>query len=169
MRFLIIFLLLSSNAFGQENIDILSFTSSKLNDSIPSYLPKKSLLHFLGNPTKIEKFESECALTESQERAKDKKIYYYDCTKFFVYDNESEIVEINFRSGKFSYNTERINLSNKTTIQDLKKVYPNSVKSAIKENGGTLVRFRPCKECDGYCFLFFEKGKLVKLKWYNEC
>jgi hypothetical protein len=124
MRLLIIFLLLASYSFGQENIDILSFTSSKLNDSIPGHLSKKSLLLFFGNPTKKEKFETECALTESQERAKDKKLYYYDSTKFFVYDNEAEIVEINFRSGNFSYNTERINLSNNTTIQDLKKVYP---------------------------------------------
>jgi hypothetical protein len=123
----------------------------------------------LGKPTKIENINPECALTEDQEKAKVFKNYYFGKTKFFTWDGNAELQEIDFRTGKFSYKTSKINLNAATMLNEVEKIYPVAVRAARKENKGTLVRLRPCEECDGYCFLFFEKGKLVKLQWYEDC
>jgi hypothetical protein len=127
------------------------------------------LLSALGKPTKIENFSTECAFTDEQERAKVKKLYFYDKTKFFIYGNKAELSFIDFCSGKFTYLTPKLRLTKETTLQELQKVYPNSVKAAMKENGGKLVRLKPCKDCDGQCLLYFENGKLVQLEWWEEC
>ncbi|MBY0481047.1 MAG: hypothetical protein K2Q21_06815 [Chitinophagaceae bacterium] len=156
-------------ALGQIKEEFLDYKTSKVNGSIPNALTKADLLRVLGKPTKIEIFEGECGLTEEQEKAKVRNWYYYDSTKFLLFDNEAQISEVNFRSGKFTYTTAKIKLSNKTTFQDLQKVYPVSTKAAIKENNGNMVRLSPCSDCDGYCFLYFEKGKLVKLEWWEPC
>jgi hypothetical protein len=169
MKLLFIPFLINSLAFGQIKEEILNYKTSKINGSIPNALTKADLFRVLGKPTKIEISDAECGLTEEQEKAKVRNWYYYDSTKFFIFDNKAEVVEVNFRNGKFTYNTTKIKLSNNTTIQDLQKVYPVSTKAALKENNGKIVRIRPCEDCDGYCLLYFEKGKLVKLEWFEPC
>lgn len=169
MRLFFILMLLCSIAHGQDKTEVLNFNASKLNDSIPGYLTKKKLLAQLGNPTKIENYDPQCALTDEQEKAKVKKLYYSDKTRFFIFDNKAELTLIDFRSGRFSYQTDKIRLTNATTLKDLQKVYPKSVKAAFTENGGKLIRLKPCKDCDGQCLLYFENGKLIHLEWWEEC
>ncbi|RYZ25353.1 MAG: hypothetical protein EOO10_18490 [Chitinophagaceae bacterium] len=143
--------------------------TAKLNDTIPSYLTKQQLLTVLGKPSNVKNFSTECALTEEQEKAKVQQLYFYGKTKFFVYDNKAELTFIDFRSGKFTYRTPKIRLTKATTLQDLQKAYPNSVRAAMKENGGKLVRLKPCKICDGHCLLYLENGRLVQLEWWEDC
>ena len=169
MQVFFISFLLNTLAFGQIKEEFLDFNTSLINNSIPSKLSKAQLILSLGKPTKIEVYDGECGLTEEQEKAKQRNWYYYNGTKFFIYDNNADIVELNFRSGKFTYTTSKIKLSNATTFQELQKVYPASTKAAIIENGGNMVRIRPCSDCDGYCILYFEKGRLVKLEWWEPC
>ncbi|ANE51738.1 hypothetical protein [Flavisolibacter tropicus] len=169
MRQVIAFVLFSSVAYGQNGLEVIDFKTAKLNKTIPSALTTKQLKTLLGKPTKIEDYTSECALTEEQERAKVKQLYSFGHTQFFVFDHKAELTSIDFRSGTFSYLTEKILLTSTTTLADLQKVYPKSVSAAIKENGGKLVRLKPCKDCDGQCLLYFEKGKLVQLNWWEEC
>lgn len=169
IRLLCYSLLIGFLALAQDKEEFLNFQTSRINGSIPSALNKTDLLRILGKPTKVEAFQTDCGMTEEEENAKVRNWYYYDSTKFFVYDNKAEIVEINFRSGKFTYTTAKIKLSNKTRFQDLQKVYPISTNVAIKENNGKIVRISPCPNCDGYCLLFFEKGILVKLEWWENC
>jgi hypothetical protein len=169
MRLLPFLLFCSTVVFGQGKPEILDFNSSKLNGSIPSSLSRQNLLAVLGKPTKTENYDSDCGLTLEQEVAKVLKVYYYGKTLFLVYDNMADLIEIDFTTGNFNYKTAKINLSASTTLQDLQKVYPQSVKEAMKENKGTLVRLRPCDICDGYCFLYFKNGRLVGLRWYEDC
>ncbi|RZM01640.1 MAG: SusD/RagB family nutrient-binding outer membrane lipoprotein, partial [Pedobacter sp.] len=98
-----------------------------------------------GTEQQIEDFNADCGLTAEQERAKVKHCYYYGNTTFFVYDSKAELTSIDLRSGKFTYRTPDLHLSRTTTLQDVQKVYPNSVAAAINENGGKLVRLKPCK------------------------
>lgn len=168
-RLLTILMLFGSFAYGQVKTEVLDFKTAKLNDTISSYLTKQKLVKILGKPSKVENFETECALTVEQEKAKVKQCYFYGKTKFFVYNNKAELTFIDFRSGKFTYQTQEIRLTNATTLHDLQKIYPNSVQAAVKENGGKLVRLKPCKECDGQCLLYFENDKLVQLEWWEEC
>ena len=169
MQLLFIAFFISSLALGQIKEEFLNYKTSRINGSIPNALNKADLLRKLGTPTKIEPFEGECGLSDEQENAKLRNLYYYDSTKFFIYDNKAQIIEVNFRNAKFTYTTEKIKLSHNTTFQDLQKVYPISAKAAIKENNGDMVRIRPCASCDGYCLLYFEKGRLVKLEWWEPC
>jgi|GEM_PF-7030208 len=169
MQLFFISFFFSSLAFGQINAEFLNYKTSRINGSIPNILNKVELVRRLGVPTKIETFEGECGLSEEQEKAKVRNWYNYDSTKFFIYDNKAQIIEVNFRSGKFTYTTAKIKLSNNTSFQDLQKVYPVSTKTAIIENNGNMVRITPCSDCDGYCLLYFEKGMLIKLEWWEPC
>ena len=169
MRLFIILMLFSSFAYGQKKAEVLNFQTAKLNDTVPGSLTKQRLLSTLGKPTKIENFDAECALTDEQEKAKVKKLYFYGKTKFFIFDNKAELTIVDFRSGMFTYKTFKLYLTKATTLQQVQKVYPNSVKAALKENGGKMVRLKPCKDCDGQCLLYFENGKLVQLEWWEEC
>lgn len=169
MRSLLISTFISLFVQGQTTEEVLSYNNSKLNGSIPNSLSKTALMRSLGKPSKIEPLEGECAMSEEEEKAKVKKCYYYDSTRFFIYDEKAEISEVNFRSGKFTYATPKILLSKNTTIQDLQKVYPVSTKAATRENNQVMVKISPCADCDGYCILYFEKGKLVRLEWWQPC
>ena len=171
MHFLITSCLIISLALGQFTNELINYSSCRINGTVPNTLSKNDLIKRLGKPTKIEplRFDEECGLTDEQEHAKQRNWYYYDSTRFFVYDNKADMLELNFRNGKFVYTTDKIKLSNTTTLGDLQKVYPASTKAAIKENKGTMVKISPCPKCDGYCFLYFEKGKLVKLEWWDPC
>jgi hypothetical protein len=169
MLALLISLFISFSAPRQTSGEFLYYKTSRLNNSIPNTLSKTALIRFLGKPTKTEPFITECALSEEQENAKVKNWYYYDSTRFFVYDEKAEICEVNFRNGKFSYTTEKIILSRNTSLRDLQKVYPASTKAAIRENNEIIVRIEPCASCDGYCILYFEKDKLVRLEWWEPC
>lgn len=169
MQTLLVLLFISLFLPGQGGPEIVSFRTARLNDSLPGVLARQRLMAALGKPTRIEDFEGECALTDDQEKAKTKKLYYYNGTKFFVYDNTAELMLIDFRSGKFSYKTPGLRLSAATTFQDIQNTFPNSARAAIIENKATMVRLSPCKDCDGQLLLYFEKGKLVQLEWWEPC
>ena len=169
MKLLLISFFISSIALGQIKGEYINYKTAKINNSIPNKLTTTELVRLLGKPTKIEINKGECGLTEEQEKSKVKSIYYFDCTKFIIFDNNAEILEVNFRNGKYTYKTDKIKLSNTTSFQELQKIYPESTKTALKENNGNMVRIRPCSTCDGDCILYFEKGKLVKLEWWEPC
>jgi len=169
-RLLLFYLLISGfQVLAQNNLEILDYKSSKINGIISNSLSRTSLIKLLGKPDKIENFDPECGLTDKQEKAKIKRIFYYGKTTFFVFDNNAELSSISFVSSRFTYNSSLINLSFKTTLKDLQKVFPKSVKNAIKENGGKLIRLKTCKNCDDEYHLYIEKGILVKLELWNDC
>ncbi len=169
MKLLFISFFISSLALAQSKEEVLDYARARINGSIPNDLAKSDLVRILGRPSRVKPFDGECGLTDEQEKSKVKNWYYYDSTKLLVFDNKAHLVELNFRSGKFTYTTKKIKLSNKTTFQDVQKMYPVSAKAAILENNGCLVRISPCSNCDGYCLLYFEKGHLVKLEWWEPC
>ena len=124
MRLILFFLLITTFAISQEKREILSFTTSKINDSLSGSISLKTLIKIFGKPDKIEDYNSECGLTAEQEKAKSLKIYYYDKTKFMVYNNVADLLEMDFTTTKFTYKTDKIKLSGKTTFKDIQKFYP---------------------------------------------
>ncbi len=169
MRLLFISICISFLMTGQTQETFFMYTACRLNDAVPNKLAKQDLLRLLGKPTNITRFEGECGLSDEQENAKEKNIYFYDSTQYFVYDNKAELYHVNFRNGKFTYRTDKINLSNKTRFRDIEKLYQESAKAAILENKGTMVRIQACQDCDLFCLLYFEKGRLVSLEWWEPC
>lgn len=169
MRLLLTLILWTSIAYGQNQIETLNPTQSKLNNSIFSYTTRQELIKQLGKPTKVEKANFECALTIEQERAKVQYIYHYGKTTFFIYDQRADLMTIDFESGKFIYKTPKITLTGTTTFKAIEKIYPQAAKAALKENKGKMIRISPCKECDGQVLLFMEKGKLVNLEFWEPC
>ena len=169
MRLLLIFLLWTSVSYGQNKLEILDPTQSKINNSIASFTTRQQLLKQLGKPTKIENANFECALTIEQEKAKVQSIYYYGKTTFFIYDQKAALMNLDFKSGRFIYTTPKITLTSTTTFEKIKKVYPEAAKAALKENKGKIIRISPCKKCDGQVLLYIEKGKLRHLEFWEPC
>lgn len=169
MRLLLILILCTSIAYGQDQIETLDPTQSKLNNSISSFTTREQLLRLLGKPAKVQKANFECALTSEQENAKVQNIYHYGKTRFFIYDKKADLLTIDFKSGKFIYETPKIELSGKTTFEEIDKVYPQATKASLKENQGKIIRIRPCKECDGQVLLYMEKGRIALLEFWEPC
>lgn len=169
MRSLFILICISFCFSGQTQEIFINYSTCRTNDKVPNQLSKQELLGFLGKPTKIARFDGECGLSDEQDKAQEKSIYFYDSTQFFVFDNKAELYTINFRNGKFTYRTDKINLSGKTRFRDIEKWYPGNAKASILENKGSMVRLQACQDCDAYCLLYFENGRLVSLEWWEPC
>jgi hypothetical protein len=169
MRLLFISIAISFFLSGQTQETFINYATCRVNNTVPNQLTKQDLLRLMGKPTKITGFNGECGLTDEQENAKERNIYYYDSTQYFVYDNKAELYNINFRNGKFTYRTDKILLSNKTKFGDLAKWFPANTHASLLENQGQMVRIPACKDCDLFCLLYFEKDRLVSLEWWEQC
>lgn len=155
--------------FGQDDVEVLSPVKSTINGNILSFGSKEQLMKLIGGPTKIVDVDYECGVTEEQEFAKYQKRFYYGASQFFIYDDKYELKIIDFKSESFTYKTPQILLTSRTSLDELKRVFPKATEASIKENKGRLVRLRPCDVCDGEVQLFFEKGKLIKLELWEPC
>ncbi|MCB2408748.1 hypothetical protein [Hymenobacter lucidus] len=170
MRLLVALSLLSSTAaFGQINLPVLDPTKSSINATLPTFSTRQQVLRQFGKPTLIKNAEYECGLTKEQSEAKVQKVYHYGNTVFYIYDTKADLMSLDFRTGKLSYKTPRINLSGKTTLADVQKVYPAATKAAAKTPKGQMVILAPCKECEGQVQLYFEGGKLAQLDFWEPC
>ena len=162
-------LLPCSVAYGQGQPEILNPSLSKLNSVVSTSTTKQKLLAQLGQPTRIETAHFECGLTDAQAKAKVQKLYYYGKTMFYVFDGNAELIDIDFRSGKFTYKTPKITLTNKVTFADIEKLYPKAAKAATKEKRGKMLIIRPCETCDDTLNLYFENEKLTQLEFWEPC
>jgi hypothetical protein len=169
MKIIWILILFPIVAFGQNNLEILNPINSTLNGNILSFGFKEQLTKSLGRPTKVQDIDYECGVTEEQEFAQYQKYYFYGKTHFFVYDEKYELKIIDFKTGKFTYKTPQIILTNRTTFEEIKKIFPKATKASIIESKGRLVRLKPCNVCDGEVQLFFENGKLIQLELWEPC
>lgn len=169
MRLLVALTLFSATAFGQITLPVLDSGKSSVNATLPTFSTKQQVLRQLGKPTLIKNADYECGLTTEQAEAKVQKVYYYGKTVFYIYDTKADLITLDFRPGKLSYQTPRITLTGKTTLADVQKVYPAATKAATKTPTGKLVVLAPCQECDGQVQLCFENGRLAQLDFWEPC
>jgi hypothetical protein len=169
MRLLVGLTLFSSTAFGQINLPVLDPSRSAVNATLPTFTTRQQVLKQLGQPTLIKPAEYECGLTNEQINAKVQKVYYYGKTEFYIYDNKADLKTLDFRAGKYSYQTPKMKLSGKTTLADVQNVYPAAAIAAVKTPKGKLVLLSPCTDCEGQVQLYFENGKLAQLELWEPC
>ncbi|MCB2377198.1 hypothetical protein LGH70_06365 [Hymenobacter sp. BT635] len=169
MRLLVALTLLSTSAFGQINLPVLDPAKSAVNATLPTFSTRQQVLRQFGKPTRIRTADYECGLTEAQSEANVQQVYCYGKTEFYIYDAKADLMILDFRTGKLSYQTPRIKLSGQTTFADLQKVYPAATKAATKTPQGQLVVLAPCKECEGQVRLYFERGRLAQLEFWEPC
>ncbi|PJJ60891.1 hypothetical protein [Hymenobacter chitinivorans] len=168
MRYLLALALCSFTVLPSE--PLLNPSKSLVNAKLPSYTTKQELLRALGPPARIAAVGEECHTSREEAAAKVRQRYYFaGKTSFFLDHDQAELELLDFRSGKYTYQTPTITLTGKTTLADLQKVYPAAVRAASISKRGTEVSLMTCANCDDRVHLFFEQGRLVELELWEPC
>lgn len=101
--------------------------------------------------------------------------YYKDASRYEKYKEKVAVDEFRFINNNFIL-FKGIKLNSKTTINDLKKLFPNAINDikTININGeGTLqiIQLREDENniSDGHINLFIKNGKLYYINWWFPC
>ncbi len=154
--------------------DTLEINSIRVN-GIPFYASLKQLIDTFGKPDSIVKPYYECGPYSDTTKIKNLKQYWYGESSFHVINDKAEIDNIDFSDGKFTIESFQIKLNKKTTVDDLKKVFPNSVNLSIfRADPDTkemyqFVRFSPGRSYDSMFFLKFKDNKLISFAFWHPC
>ena len=170
-----------SNLKTQQNSDtkpldneFLDFDVMRLNGKLPLFTKTKSLLKLLGKPDSliIPNPDDFC----SPYLNKPVQLAYYKNSVFEVFGDTMVLTTINFKNNpKINVNTPLITLNYKTTLKDLEKLFPNSVKDKYPldtYNLGkvTAVSLRTSKNYIDYSWLlFFIDDKLIGIQYWTPC
>ena len=180
-------LLFALNSFAQSNLktqqnsdtkpldkEFLDFDVMRLNGKLPLFTKTKSLIKLLGKPDSliIPNPDDFC----SPYLDKPVQLAFYKNSIFEVYGNKIVLSNIIFRDNpNIEVNTPLIILSQKTTLKDLEKLFPNSVKDKyplVAYNLGkvTAVSLRTSKNySDDSWLLFFIDDKLIGIQYLTPC
>ena len=179
-------LLFALNSFAQSNLEtqqnsdakpldneFLDFDAMRLNGKLPFITKTKSLFKLLGNPDSlITPKEEECTPFFD----KPVQFAYFKNSVFEVFGDTIALTTINFKNNrKINVNTPLITLNYQTTLKDLEKLFPNSVKDKYPldhyELGKvTAVNLRTSKNhSDDSWLLLFIDDKLISIHYCTPC
>lgn len=153
--------------------EYIGFKSAKINGKIPFLTKTNLLFNLIGKPDQLSKpdLNEYCGSFYN-------KVFKLASVKGVdaeIYGDTAVVRSINFKkSPDFSLATRLINLNHNTTLADLKKVFPNAVKSSVLLNdvdmGKTVaVHIAIEKELEDSWLLLFQNGKLVRIDYYRPC
>lgn len=168
--FLILILALKKGN-AQTSAEVLDMDSVYVNGVIPFTTTVKQLIEKLGKPDSILSRNYDCGGYFE----KPVEVYCYGQTRFEAFENEVVIREISFKEGKFNLKTTKQVWTNKTSLKDIGRYYPQAVDESYDwENPSNkkiyrIVRIQPKTNYDDLWVLKFYNGKLVEMEYWIPC
>lgn len=140
----------------------------------PFYSTKQQILKYLGKPDSIVSYAADCGGYFGDRQV---KRYYYGQTFFEANKDTAVLIEMDFTSCTYIFRTPRITLSAKTTLSDLKRIYPEAcrlsgeiIDEITKKPYINISLSVDSKiESDDRWFLRFENGKLARINYWVGC
>ncbi len=157
----------------QNSLEILEWSSTRINNKLPLLCKKNDLLNLLGKPDKILDPDKLDICT-----------WYFDNnfnylvwgqTKFESTDSLAVISSIDIEAGKIKLVSPKITLDSSVTVQKVKQLFPKSSKNAqelIIDDKGKVLSIKIAasnKNADDGWLLFFKAGKLVRVDYWIAC
>jgi hypothetical protein len=130
LKLFIILLFLSIQSIAQIKSTIVHVDSFLINGKIPIVTSKKVLEKQFGKNYTKEKFQPECGYYADEQFDKVKFMRYKkNGMEFIVYNNTADFDKIELTKGDSNFvQIGKYKISNKTTLEDLKKYFPKSYK-----------------------------------------
>ncbi|MFD2720105.1 hypothetical protein ACFST9_15385 [Hymenobacter monticola] len=131
----------------------------------------------LGRPDSIAKGAVECGGSLNLPMdAPDGDVWHYGKTRYEVNGSRAIMLGFDVRSGKFKGKLGKLVLDKKTTLEDVRRFYPESAKEADKPAGHGLPNemmslpfYEKGVPVEGALELIFEKGRLQVVEFFNPC
>ncbi|MTI40547.1 hypothetical protein [Fulvivirga lutimaris] len=161
----------------QKHEEILYKDSVWLNDAVQFTSTQKEVLDKLGKPDSITTPMFECgAYIQGEEPWGDKvNIWHYQGTEIVTFKDRAEIMKIRLKGWECTLHDSQMIFSGETSIEDLREVFPKSVKNSYewkdvtKGIRYTLVKIAPNPNYDDSWILKFYKNQLIEIEYYTPC
>lgn len=152
--------------------EYIQYSTAKINGVLPLDSKYADFIKVIGKPDSVINFNWN---TDCQFYEEPYKYIYFQESMFFLVNDTAIFQNIDFRKRPdLEINTPAITLNSKTTLQDIKKFFPNAV-SKIRTIDGPdrhlrLVDIGASKIFeDAWWILLFEGDKLVIVEMYSPC
>jgi len=149
-----------------------------VNGQLVKELTTSQLVRQLGRPDKIEKGAVECgAMLASLNKLDGAKgdMWYYGNTRYEVNGNDAILSSFDVTTGKFQGKLGPLILNQTTTLQDVRRIFPESAKQADVPSTGrpgeemSLPFYYKGEQTDESLHLLFKKGHLQEVEFYLPC
>jgi hypothetical protein len=141
-------------------------------------LTTSQLIRQFGRPDKIEKGAIECGAMLSSLTKMDSPegdAWYYGNTMYEVNGKDAVLSSFDVTTGKFQGKLGQLILNQNTTLEDVRRVFPESVKQADVPSTGqpgeeiSLPFFYKGEPMDDALLLLFKKGRLQEVDFFSPC
>lgn len=160
---------------SQKISEYLDRSTLRINNSVPLITTLKSIETFLGRPDSVINidFYEVCA---SAFRSEDSQLAYYRGVAFEQFGDSLDFQHIDFYHTRDIFLQSRdLRLDHATTLEDLKKHFPDAVRNKSKMNVYGIgevetINIPPSKEpVDGSWLLMFREGRLIRMEDWFPC
>jgi hypothetical protein len=149
-----------------------------VNGQVVKELTTAQLERQLGRPDSIAKGAAECGnmlevLNKIGSPAGD--FWYYGNTKYEVSGTHAILASFDVTAGKFQGKLGQLMLNQKTTLEDVRRLFPKSAKQADVPSTGrpgevmSLPFYYKGEQTDESLNLLFKKGRLQEVEFYMPC
>jgi hypothetical protein len=141
-------------------------------------LTTKQLIRQFGRPDKIEKGAIECGAMLSSLTKMDSPegdAWYYGNTMYEVNGKDAVLSSFDVTTGKFQGKLGQLILNQNTTLEDVRRIFPESAKQADVLSTGrpgeemSLPFFYKGEPMDDSLLLLFKKGRLQEVDFFSPC
>jgi len=159
---------LALNFYGQGP-DILDYKSISIL-GVTWESTEKDLIKTFGNPDTLFNPKYECgAYSTDQQDINSVTLFRYSNIDFLIVDNRVVFQDIYFdKESNFELKADNCTLSNNTTIDQLKELFPNSYKNWLTDEH-RIFRLWPCQQCDGEIWLHIKNDHIEKVQFWEPC
>jgi hypothetical protein len=155
------------------NAEYLLYSAVKINGVLPIESKFEDFVKVIGKPDSVISFNTQ---TDCQFYEEPYKYIYFQGNMFYLVKDSAIFQNIDFRKRPdLELKTPAITLNSKTTLEDVKKLFPKAVSKIRTIEGSDLPQLhlvdigasKPYE--DEWWILFFDGDKLVKAELYAPC
>lgn len=160
---------------NREHVDAATFHISGLPDA---QLTTKELTRQLGRPDSVAKGVVECGsrLSNIPENAPEGDFWYYGRTMYEVSGTQAVLVQFDVTTGRFKARLGKLMLDKNTTLEAVRRLYPESAKQADEPAGhgqpgeimGLPFMYKG-EASDESLNLLFQNGRLQAVELFSPC
>lgn len=168
--FTLLLLTIFTQVFGQTQ-QIIRANDIKINGNIKLFTSKTDLINKIKKADKIEEDFPGCS-NYDEELNKGTKFFIYSKNglKYIVYNKKAEFQEIDLNENKGNYILiGQHKISNKTTLTDLKKIFPIAYKNYKKEKDNNTFRLNLNSGWWGEIQIVIENEKVIEVGYWTPC
>lgn len=171
LTFVTFILALLPNCKVKGQAEYLDFKGVKLNGTTSVLTNLNTVTKLFGKPDSIETLDTSDMCVSFFEAY---NFAYYKNIKFEQFKDTLVLMEINFENNsKYYLKIDNLKLNQETTLEEIKKYYPNAVKNIypISESVDKFgIQLEVAKApTDDKWILIFRNNKLVKVQYYVPC